>query len=318
MRTLLLASLGLCILASASMATATPQDEADEVLDDLEDRLGLGISDPLDGKEGSGTAPNSGSHGSAPRSGLGAVVAAVVAPIEALTEGVVSLGLGLLDGFFAGMGQAAGTFVDAASLVASAPAESAVISAAAIGTVGLLGALAYALQRYGTLGALPLFSRIARSELLENKLRSDIFELIRASPGINVSEISRRLDIAWGTTTHHLHKLRAEKLVAIRLVARQKCYFLNGGTFTPREMDVMGAVKQPTARRIADYLVSHGAVRHQDLVTALGLSPALVSYHLSKLTHSGIVQGQREGRHSVFRPVETNLTPDPRPVVHTV
>jgi len=242
----------------------------------------------------------------------------VAAPVDALSRTLIELGLSLLGGFFTGVSNGAATFAEAASVTAQAPIESIALGAAAVAVVGFATLVGLAIQRYGGLGAIPLFSRITRNALFDNKVRADIFELIQAQPGVNVSEISRRLDVAWGTATHHLQKLRDERMVSIRTVGHQKCYFPNGGTYTPREMEVMSVTKNTTAKRIAEFVARTGPTAHADVATGLGLSPALVSFHARKLVEAGVVERRREGRRTLFVALESNLAPTPRSPVHSV
>lgn len=316
MRTLVWGTLALLLLVAAP-AVADPQDDARNAVDAAVDRLNLKLRDaglPNDGDTDE-TAPQPQPQATIESSGL---LEAVLVPLTAATDGLVDLGLHLLAGFFTGIAKGAATVGVAASVVASTPVQSTILAVAGATVAGLASLLWAALKRYGSLGALPLFSRIAKSELLENKTRSDVFELIRANPGINVSEISRRLDVAWGTATHHLQKLRAERLVGIRVVGHQKCYFPNGGTYTPHEMDVMGAVKNGTARKIAEFLSQRGPLCHNEVSQGLDLSPALVTFHMKKLVDAGVVGRQREGRRTIFTPLDANLSPAPRPMMHTV
>ena len=313
--TLLLASLVGVLVASALVGADSGLDAAEGLAEGLS--LDLAATDGLLEKDGDGPAGHTGSTGNEASAGT-ATLSAVVAPVATVGKTLVDLGLQLLGGFFQGISEGASTFGAAAATLAKAPATSAGVAAGTLGVLGLLSMLAVALQRYGSLGAIPLFSRITKDALLENKTRNEIFELIRASPGVNVSEISRRLDVAWGTATHHLQKLREERLVGVRVVGHQKCFFLNGGTYTPHEMDMLSATKSPTAHRIAQFLVENGATAHQGVSNGLGLSPALVSFHMRKLLDAGIVSRQRDGRRTIYAPLESTLVPTPRPMVHGI
>lgn len=296
--------------AEGSETGSAPPIEAPPIEAPSVEAVGL-----LNLKTAKGTEPSSGSP-SAPEPQVASASQAVLAPVGALSENLVELGLRLLAGFFAGVGEAAHTMDVAWAVVAEAPLTSLGAGAVTLSLLGLLGALAAALHRYGSLGALPLFSRIAKHQLLDHGVRAQIFDAIRATPGINASELSRRLNVAWGTVTHHLAKLRAERLIALRLVGRQKCYFPNGGAYTPVEMDVMSATKHPTARRIAEHLVAHGARGHREICDALRLSPALVSFHARKLVAAGVLDRKREGRRSLYGPLQATLSPTPRPALH--
>jgi predicted transcriptional regulator/Ni/Co efflux regulator RcnB len=317
MTKILVALLALTMLATPAAAShEAASEEAKQVVDEA---LGkLPVDSPLEPqKQGDSDAANpSSSSNSAFIGGVVSAITVVTQAAVAAGKGILGIGLGLVSGVFGVFATGGETAKDAVDAVAANPSSSgatATLMALALG--GTLGLLAL-IQRYGSLAAIPLFSRIAKSDLLENKVRAEIFELIKANPGINVSEVSRRLDIAWGTATHHLQKLRAEKLVAIRSVANQKCYFVNGGTYTPGEMDLMSATKNPTAKRIAEFLVTSGPQCHQDISNTLGISPALVSFHMRKLLDAGVVARERRGRNTMFSPLATVLEPVARVPSH--
>lgn len=306
-----LVGLLLVPMAEATVdATLTSQlhDEAKALLDSLlADHARL--NDP--------TEPAGGSRdGASAMAGAPSASTVLGRPIQFLSTGLLALGLQILAGLFAGFEGGVATFATATRVVADNPAQSAGIAAVTIAVLGLLSSLAWAAQRYGSLGAIPLFSRIAKSQLLDHPVRSQIYELIRANPGVNVSEISRLLDLAWGTTTHHLQKLRQDRLVAIRVVSNQKCYFPNAGAFTPHEMDVLSATKNPTARRMAELVVKEGPHTHGEITRALGVSPALVSFYAERLVGAGVLARHRDGRRTIFTALESNLQPQPRPAAH--
>lgn len=300
----------------AGSATAT-HDETQEAKDLVDQTLrDSGVGDRVDLSLDEGEANG---DGAGPGTGAGGIAGGVLAAVtyagevaQQAGEGILTMGLGLVASIFTVFSTGGDTASAAFDSVMAQPMGSAGIAAfvvaATAGGLGLLGLI----QRYGSLGAVPLFTRIAKSELLDNDVRAEIFELIKQNPGINVSEIARRLDIAWGTATHHLQKLRAERMIAIRRVANQKCYFQNGGSYTPQEMDVMSATKNQTAKRIAELLVKAGPHCHRDIAESLDVSPALVSFHMRKLLDAGVVAKEREGRRTIFSAVVDALTPEPR------
>jgi predicted transcriptional regulator len=307
-------------LLSATTAAGTHDETSDaqKVVDETLGKVSVPGAPGLPGPE----APLDGHGDDDARGSSGGFAGSVIAAVGyvgqaagAAGDGVLTLGLGLVATIFGVFSAGGQTAVSAMDAVSAAPAKSAGIAtvvALAVGSgIGLLALL----QRYGSFGAIPLFTRIAKNELLENKVRAQIFDLIKENPGVNVSEIARRLDIAWGTATHHLQKLRAERIIAIRRVANQKCYFQNGGTYTPTEMDLMSATKNPTARAIAALLVDGGPHCHQDIARNLEVSPALVSFHMRKLLEAGVVAKERQGRRTIFSATMDALDPTPRPAV---
>jgi ribosomal protein S25 len=153
------------------------------------------------------------------------------------------------------------------------------------------------LRRFGWLGAgLPLFSRIEKDDLLDHPLRSEIYEAIKTNPGIHISALARTVDAGWGTTIHHLRKLKDEDMVAVRLVNNQKCYFINGGGVGADTWSAVSHLKNGTARKIAEFVHAHPLIAVTDLSKQLGISASLVSHHVAKLSRAGILEKVRDGR----------------------
>ncbi|MBI2078329.1 MAG: winged helix-turn-helix transcriptional regulator [Euryarchaeota archaeon] len=143
---------------------------------------------------------------------------------------------------------------------------------------------------------LPLFSRIEKDELLENERRARIFELIKQNPGIHLSEIARSLDFAWGTTLHHLRKLRADRLVMFKSMGHHKSFFINGSGLSERQMEALSLVKNGTLANLAHYLEGHPRTTLKELSEALGISPPLAAFHIRKLEKAGFVTKVRDGK----------------------
>lgn len=174
------------------------------------------------------------------------------------------------------------------------------VAAGAAGAVGagLLASLVYfwpRLKLFTTLLFLPLYSRIERTAVLEHEKRDEIYELIRATPGIHAHEIGERARIGWGTAVYHLKLLENHALVVSKKSGRYKRFFVNTGEYTKKK-DVYGALRNETARSVADYIVNHPGCSQKDLCAALGIQPSLASWHVEKLEGVELVKRVKDGR----------------------
>lgn len=142
----------------------------------------------------------------------------------------------------------------------------------------------------------PLFSRIEKDELLENDRRARIFELIKANPGIHLSEIARELEYAWGTTLHHLRKLRADRLILFKDIGHHKSFFVNGSGLSEKQMEALSLIKSGTLAQLAEYLEQHPRTTLKELSEALSISPPLAAFHIRKLEKAGLVAKVRDGK----------------------
>jgi DNA-binding transcriptional ArsR family regulator len=218
--------------------------------------------------------------------------------------------------FFAGMGGAiGGAFAAVGAAIVSAlrgiaqsvlqlkpqgmsvPAFAGVVAGGtAVAATGMQAGLWYLFRRLLPLMGVPLFSRIEKDELLANQSRAKIFELIKHNPGVHLSEIARELDMAWGTTLHHLRKLRADRLVLDRTIGHHKCFFVNGSGLSQKQMEALSLVKSGTLGRLASFLEAHPRTSLKELSEALGISPPLAAFHVRKLEKAGLVHKVRDGK----------------------
>jgi DNA-binding transcriptional ArsR family regulator len=170
--------------------------------------------------------------------------------------------------------------------------------AAGAGGAGLLAGLIYFWPRLrfaATALLLPLYSRIERTEVLEHQKRDEIYELIRATPGIHAHEIGEKALIGWGTTVYHLKLLESHGLVVSKKSGRYKRFFVNTGEYTKKK-DVYGALRNETAKRVAEFIVEHPGSSQKELCAAVGIQPSLASWHVEKLEGVGLVKRVKDGR----------------------
>lgn len=180
----------------------------------------------------------------------------------------------------------------------SDPTHQAIVASSAGGTAAAAGAAwytrAWRYLKYAP-GLAPLYTRISRDELLDHPKRAKIYETIEASPGIHLSEMARELDLSWGTLLHHLRKLEDADLVTSEETSGKRCFFLPGQV-SSAERDILPALENEKARRIAEFYAEHPGASQTEAAEALNLSAALVSWHLNKLEEAGVVTRERVGR----------------------
>ena len=138
-----------------------------------------------------------------------------------------------------------------------------------------------------------LYSRLARSEILDNERRDEVNKLIRESPGIALSEIAQRTGLGWGTTVYHLDRLERAGFVVSESHAGRRCYFPIGTL--PREArPMLGALQQETTRSVAQFVAARPGATQTELCEGLGLSASAASKQVSKLESAGLVRRERE------------------------
>lgn len=169
-------------------------------------------------------------------------------------------------------------------------------------------------------GAFAMYSRLAKSELLDNTHRDRVFQLIRDTPGLGVSEIAQQTGLGWGTTVYHLDRLERAQMVTSERAGLHRCYFPIG-TVGRDERKAHGLLKGDTTRSIATFLVERPGATQTEMCEALGMTASAASKQLTKLENAGLVRREREWKTvRLFPqgPLPALVTPEPHAPVAPV
>lgn len=207
---------------------------------------------------------------------------------RATGEGLLALALGLVEGVSA-----------LVALWPEDPRDQAAAAAGVATATAAAGGAAWYTKPWRVLRYLPflapLYARIGREELLDHPARQEIHAAIQDSPGIHVSELSRSLGLPWGTLLHHVDKLERAGLVVSSAESGKRCFFLPGQVLREHR-SILPALENGKARALAEYFAANPGASQKDAGQALGLSAALVSWHVKRLEEAGVLVRTRVGR----------------------
>lgn len=176
--------------------------------------------------------------------------------------------------------------------IAEHPKESAIVATSTGGAITLYALL----KRFGALLFLPLYTRLAPSQMLDNKARHDVYEHVRSHPGAHPSAIAEALDLGWGTTVYHLGRLEDSKLVASKMSHNRKCFFAVGSDLNANERTAVAAMAHDKAKLIVSTVRESPGISQKDVAQKVGMSQALASWHVKRLVESGVLRSERIGR----------------------
>lgn len=137
--------------------------------------------------------------------------------------------------------------------------------------------------------------------------RKELFEHVKANPGIHFSQLKRELDMETGLLQHHLREL--ERYGVLESEDHQG----KRRVFVARELDaeekaILAVLRYETTRRILLYLLEDGPVRNSEIAAEVGVTPATISWHLSNLVEKGVVEEVTEGRTTLYEVTNEELT----------
>lgn len=140
------------------------------------------------------------------------------------------------------------------------------------------------------------YRKITTSNVLGNPVRLQIYEMIKANPGIYFNELSRKTGFNRGTVRYHLALMSMTGKVSVLTIAAGNRYFENSGKFSETEQKVLNFLRNRRDRAIFEYLVDHFVATRSDLETVLGISGPAVTWHMNRLRDAGLLTVERTGK----------------------
>ena len=181
----------------------------------------------------------------------------------------------------------------------------------------------------------PLYTKLEKSDILNQPKRQDIYSYIVNKPGTNLTRLHNELPIGYGTLVHHLKVLEREKHVRSKKEMGRKLFFPTGTDWLAvkqereKSRDVSGTPPSdveggglenrgrtngaggrpdplgnlssvPVGIVIMKFLKTNGPATQSEIAKKLILQQTTVSYNLRKLEEEGKVKGSGEKRGAVY------------------
>ena len=193
----------------------------------------------------------------------------------------------------------------AAAVVEAVQASPTVIVAAAAAGASMLGLYgAWRILKWTGLAAfLPLYSHITDDEILDDPNRAGIYRLIQSEPGISTKDIADRLDLAWGTVTHHLGKLEKRRFVVSKKYGKYRRYFANGAGGS-QDKDALAVLRLDRTGDVAALIQKQPGLTQKAVSQVLGVSSSTILWHVKRLEEVKLVRKVREGKLVRYYPGE--------------
>lgn len=138
-----------------------------------------------------------------------------------------------------------------------------------------------------------------RDDLLLQRTRRRIGEIVTAHPGLSARDIQRGLGLGWGETAYHLNQLVQANAVHRERTGGRDAYFDRAVPWADRRILVV--LRGEATRRLLLELASAPEIGGPELQRRLGVSRSTLSFHMTRLTAAGIVEGRRTGEGISYR-----------------
>jgi DNA-binding transcriptional ArsR family regulator len=186
---------------------------------------------------------------------------------------------------------------DWASVAATAGLGAALLAAAAwlashAAKAGGLGGLG---------GLLAGYARVSGNEVLEHPGRHEVYERIKAAPGINFVQLCAEVDFGASTLNYHLRVLeRNEYITSVKDGRYLRFFDRQGGAYSGARKQAASTLRNATSAAMARHVRDHPGVAQRDLAEAFGVTASTVNWHMTRLEGAGLVQRRREAHYTRY------------------
>ncbi|WP_301663676.1 winged helix-turn-helix transcriptional regulator [Methanoculleus frigidifontis] len=145
------------------------------------------------------------------------------------------------------------------------------------------------------------FRRVARRDVLGHPVRATVYDYIRMHPGTPFSVIAEQNGINRGTLHYHLYILLREGRISERREGGRTAYFENDGKYSTDEKRILSRIRGGTGGEICRHLARSRSATRSEIACRMGITPSSVSWHLSRLSSSGIIVSEKDGGTTTYR-----------------
>lgn len=161
--------------------------------------------------------------------------------------------------------------------------------------------------------ALPGYAKLRSSELLNNKFREGLLQLIRDEPGVSPPELHARVGGGWSTIVYHLGVLEKNKLVSSLIDGRHKRFFPTEALDWAKRPQV-AVLRNARTRAFYGWIQEEPGLHQSDLAHRGGVRLGSAQWHLGRLERCGLVGREKRGHRVHYYPLGA-APPDPKAAV---
>lgn len=144
------------------------------------------------------------------------------------------------------------------------------------------------------------YRKIAKTSVLDNEIRKEIYHYVEENPGTFFSAISKDIQVKPGTLQYHLAVLKLFGKIALLETNGHTRYFQNSRNFSKTEQLLIKYLQNPTERTIFEFLIKFPEITRKDLEESLGISGVAVTWHMNRLSQENLLQVRKVGRNARY------------------
>ena len=140
-------------------------------------------------------------------------------------------------------------------------------------------------------------SRVKTRDKRSLETRREIYNVVAQNPGLYLSKIAEMVGMSVPLTDYHLVFMEKNGDIVIIKDAKGyfKRYYIADSGIDSSEKKILEMLGKKTPLKIVLFLLKHNHLQHKDLMKLLNMSSSKLSYHLTNLLDSEIVEARPHG-----------------------
>jgi predicted transcriptional regulator len=137
------------------------------------------------------------------------------------------------------------------------------------------------------------------ASVFNNSTRVEIYDFIKANPGVQFRGICDQLGLSIGLAEFHLGVLKKAGLISFFRDGRYKRFF-ESKKFSQKEIEIISLLRHDTTRSILKTMLEGKKISHSELSCQLSITSQGLTWQMNRLKKDGIVQERKEGMNVIY------------------
>lgn len=146
------------------------------------------------------------------------------------------------------------------------------------------------------LTALTLQANVAERQatVFNNATRVEIYDFIKANPGVQFRGICNELGLSIGVAEFHLGVLKKAGLISFFRDGKYKRFF-ESKKFSQKQMQLISLLRHDTTRSIIKTMLEGKQASHSELSSQLAITSQGVTWQINRLRKDDLIQESKDG-----------------------
>jgi len=145
----------------------------------------------------------------------------------------------------------------------------------------------------------PFILDVNVAPVFNNSTRVEIYDFIKANPGVQFRGICSQLGLSIGLAEFHLGVLKKAGLISFIRDGRYKRFF-ESKRFSQKEMELIALLRHDTTRSILKTMLEEKKISHSELACQLSITSQGLTWQMNRLKKDGVIQENKEGMKAIY------------------